>query len=414
MSLNRTRLRLLLLNLTGLLLLLLLVGAGSYSLIRRSFYQKLQQELLLTAHAVTFSVEYERGAVDFHESLYLADRPLQIDLRDHCTVEWLDPEGKVVAQRGFVPMPKQSLQPEKFLYGPLSCSYTLPAHDASHVYGYARVAVPLAPLRRQLSDLLAWLALTGPLTLVVAAGLGWWWTGRSLKPLQLAYEDLSLFAGSVSHELRSPLTAMLTQCQSLLRHFDRIDKEEIREGLQELSEASTDMARLVNDLLMLAQARRHHADLPLAPQSVAEVVGEARAQMAPSSKQVEIRVQADDQTVLAHRPYLLLIFRNLLENAVQYSDAGTRVEVGWQMRGRELEISVSDQGVGLSAEACQRVFEPFWRADRSRARHAGGTGLGLAIAHSLAQAMGGDLSVTSRLGQGSRFSVLLPWTRASS
>lgn len=412
MSLNRARLRLLLLNLAGLLVLLLLVGSGSYSLIRRSFYQRLQQELLVTAHAVTFSVEHEKDKVDFHESLYLADRPLQIDLRETCTVEWLDAGGQVLARRGLVDMPKQSLQPDVFLYGPLSCSYTLPAQDGSHIYGYARVAVPLAPLRKQLSDLLVLLALTGTLTLVVAAGLGWWWTGRSLKPLQLAYEDLSLFAGSVSHELRSPLTAMLTQCQSLLRHFDRIEKEEIREGLQELSESSTDMARLVNDLLMLAQARRHHSDLPLAPQSVAEVVGEARAQMAPSSKQVEMRVQADDQTVLAHRPYLLLIFRNLLENAVQYSDSGTRVDVGWQTRGRQLEISVSDQGVGLSAEACQHVFEPFWRADRSRARHAGGTGLGLAIAHSLAQAMGGELHVTSRLGHGSQFSILLPLTKS--
>ncbi|MBN9419652.1 hypothetical protein ABS71_07355 [bacterium SCN 62-11] len=412
MSLSRTRLRLLLLNLAGLLALLSLVCIGSYSLVRRQLYERLQQELLLTAHAVTFSVERESHGVDFHESIYLADRPLQIDLRETCTVEWLDAQGKVLAQRGVVPMPSQDLRAEQYFYGPLSCSYTLPAQEKGQIYGYARVALPLAPLRKQLSDLLGMLVLTGTLTLAAAAGLGWWWTGRSLRPLQLAYDDLSLFAGSVSHELRSPLTAMLTQCQSLLRHFDRIEKEEIREGLQELSESSSDMARLVNDLLMLAQARRHHSDLPLEPQSVAEVVGEARGQMAPTSKQVDIQVQSDPQTVLAHRPYLLLILRNLLENAVQYSDSGTRVQVSWQGRGRQLQITVSDQGVGLSAEACARVFEPFWRADRSRARHAGGTGLGLAIAHSLAQAMGGELSVTSQPGQGSQFHILLPFTKS--
>jgi len=407
LNLRRTRLRLLLLNLGCLLALLLLVSAGAYDLMRRQLYARLEQDLILTAHAVTFSVEKERHGVDFSESIYLSERKVAVDLDELGTVEWLDSEGHRVALRGPSIVPEQTLRPEQFVFGPVSCSYTLAARDKGKIYGYARVAVPLQPLNQQLAALMKLLAATGSITMVLAAGLGWWWTGRSLRPLQQAYDELSLFTGSVSHELRSPLTAMLTQCQSLLRHYDRIDREEVREGLQELSESSADMAHLVNDLLMLAQARRRQ-DLQIEPQMVAEVVQEARGQLAPLSKDIEIEVQTSGEKVLGHRPYVCLILRNLLENALHYSDSGTRVNVSWSQQGRQLEIVVSDQGVGLTPEACARVFEPFWRADYSRARNAGGAGLGLAIAHSLAEVMGGNLSVTSQPGQGSQFRILLP------
>lgn len=409
MSLQATRLRLLLLNLGCLLLLLVLVSLGAYALLRQQLYARLQRDLVLTAHAVTFSVEKEPHGVDFRESLYLSDRKVKVDLDEIGTVQWLDPQGQMVVQRGHIPVPAQSLQPECFVYGDRSCSYTLAAREKGKIYGYARVAVPLQPLRDQLLALLGLLGATGAATMAVAAALGWWWTGRSLRPLQQAYDELSLFTGSVSHELRSPLTAMLTQCQSLLRHFDRIDREELREGLQELSESSADMAHLVNDLLLLAQARRHQPDTKLEPQAVAEVVEEARSQLAPMAKDIAIVCQSDQGTVLAYRPYLCLILRNLLENALHYSESGTQVVVSWDAEG----IVVRDQGVGISPEACARVFEPFWRADQSRTRHAGGTGLGLAISHSLAQAIGAELSVTSQPGKGSQFRIHLPVSASS-
>lgn len=399
MSLRRARLRLLLLNLGSLLLLLLLISLGAYGLLRRQLYARLEQDLMLTAQAVTFSVEHEEAGFDFSESIYLANRPLEFNLDHLVTAEWLDPQGKVLARRGSIAMPAQALQAERYVFGPDSCSYTLAASAKGWIYGYARVAVPLQPLRDQLTELVHLLLATGLITMAVAAGLGWWWTGRSLRPLQQAYDDLSLFTGSVSHELRSPLTAMLTQSQSLLRHYDRIDREEVREGLEELSQSSADMAHLVNDLLMLAQARRHPSDLELEWLDLTEVVESLRVQLGE-----RIQCQASGGKVRAHRPYLVLILRNLLENALKYSESEKPVRVARVGS----EIVVSDQGVGLSEEAQALVFEPFWRADSSRARHAGGSGLGLAIAYSLAEAMGGKLSVTSQPGQGSQFHLRLP------
>jgi OmpR-family two-component system manganese-sensing sensor histidine kinase len=405
MTFVRTRRRLLLLNLGGLLLLLLVVATGVYALVRGQLYQRLQQDLALTAQTVTFSVEWEPKGFDYSESIHLTQRPLELDLKDQVTVQWLDSSGKVLAARGNVPMPVQKLSPRHYVYDQTAASYTLDAQRAGKIYGYARVSASLLPLQHQLSQLLGLLAATGTAILALAGLVGWWWTGRMLRPLQHAYQELELFTGSVSHELRTPLTAMLTQCQSLLRHYDSLEPAEIREGLEELGETSADMARLVHDLLLLAQARRHQPDLALQPVSLPEVVEEARAQVV---KGASIQLQGPPASLLGHRPYVQQILRNLLENAAHYSEPGSPVEVRWEARGAWLEVVVSDHGPGLDSEACERVFEPFWRADRARSRHAGGTGLGLAIAAGMARAQHGQLSVTSQPGQGSHFCLKLP------
>lgn len=402
MSLRRTRLQLLLLHIGGLLLLLLLSGLGVYATLRHQWYQRMREELIRMARAVTFSVENEGQGIYFGESLYLSNKPTRVKPQEEATVQWIDPKGKIVASRGKIAVPKQALVDKSFVYSPTACSYTLSASQHGVIYGYSRVTISLLSLYEHLDELMRLLAMTGTITLLLTSVVGWWWTGRLLAPLQKAYQDLSLFTGSVSHELRSPLTAMLTQCESLLRHYDSLDSSEVREGLQELSESSGDMARLVNDLLALAQARRR-PNVPIEPVLIQELVDEVKG--------ANVVSRGEPVSVLAHRPYLQLVLRNLLENANHYGDPGTPVRIHWTVRGRQLEIVVSDQGPGLSAEACRRVFEPFWRAELSRNRNAGGAGLGLAIAHSMIVAQRGQLSVTSQLGQGCQFHIVLPLDR---
>ncbi|MBS2039653.1 HAMP domain-containing histidine kinase [bacterium] len=403
MSFSLLRKRLLLLNLGGLCVLLLTVAGVVYWLVRVQLYHRLQEDLVLTAQAVTFSVEKVRTGIDVSESIYLTSRPLQFELRDQVTVQWLNPEARVVAARGSVPVPSQKLEPGRFIRDQVACSYTLAATDRGQVYGYARVTRSLLPLHQELAELIWVLAITGTVLMSLAALLIWLWTDRALKPVQTAHEELELFTGAVSHELRTPLTAMLTECQSLLRHFDQLDSSEIRESLEDLSQSSADMARLVHDLLLLAQARRQQPELEFHPVHLPEVVLEARDQLGEG----QITIQGIPLSLWGYQPYVQQILRNLLENAVRYSESQSPIEVSWEVHGPWVELVVRDDGVGLDAESCQRVFEPFWRADRARARHQGGAGLGLAIAAGLARAQHGELSVTSRLGQGSQFRLKL-------
>jgi two-component system sensor histidine kinase SenX3 len=108
--------------------------------------------------------------------------------------------------------------------------------------------------------------------------------------------------------------------------------------------------------------------------------------------------------------YELLVnaVRNLIDNAIHYSNEGTRVGVGAKLEDERVAIAVTDQGIGLSTEDTQRVFERFYRVDPARSRITGGTGLGLSIVKHIVATHGGDVRVWSRLGQGSTFTILLP------
>ena len=104
------------------------------------------------------------------------------------------------------------------------------------------------------------------------------------------------------------------------------------------------------------------------------------------------------------------ILTNLLENAVKYSEPGGEIEIAIQTLGQRLQIVVSDTGIGIPAEDVTRIFERFYRVDKARSRSAGGTGLGLSIVRHLVQRSGGEISVKSTLGKGSRFSFSVPKT----
>jgi len=106
---------------------------------------------------------------------------------------------------------------------------------------------------------------------------------------------------------------------------------------------------------------------------------------------------------------------NLVTNALRHTPAGGSVTISGRQEGEWIVIDVADTGVGIGAEDLPRVFDRFWRAEKSRSRQSGGSGLGLAIVRKLAEAHGGSVSVTSTLGQGSTFTIRLPhWARTTS
>ena len=411
MNLKDARFRLLRLQLTGLFVLLSLVVLGAYVMFRHQLYSQLERELRLMGKAVVFSVEHRpNGEPDFEESIYLANRPDRINLGLQASAQWLDLAGRITHSSGKLEIAPHPSQDEEFHYQamPPAMVYTQLATWNGKPFGYARVARGLAPLREQLNLLLAGLLSLGGCTLLLTGLAGWWWTGRTLAPLREAYQELLIFSGAVSHELRSPLTAIRTNCQSLLRHLDQLSPAELRESLGELDDASADMANLVNDLILLAQADHEPQEVgPLKLQPLMESVSLSLQPLA-SKRNLEILVPSCDLQVLAYEPYLRLVVRNLLENAIHYSPTGGRVEILCQTVDGLAELAIRDHGVGMNKEEIRQAFQPFWRADASRSRHSGGAGLGLAIVDSLVSHQGGGILVESQPGQGSTFRVRLP------
>ena len=216
------------------------------------------------------------------------------------------------------------------------------------------------------------------------------------------------FVSNVSHELRSPLASVRAMVETL--ENGAIDDREAT--LDFLSRIQGDIARmtaLVNELLELSSLESGQMPVHLSPASLSEAAREMveRFSLAAAAKGVEIRneVNADTPSAMADRAKLDQILTNLLENALRFTPRGGRIEIAANARARWVDVSVSDTGVGISPEHLPRVFERFFKADRSRG--GGGTGLGLAIAKHLAQAHGGEIRAESAEGEGSVFTVTL-------
>ena len=151
--------------------------------------------------------------------------------------------------------------------------------------------------------------------------------------------------------------------------------------------------------------------IEMEPHRVLDVLEAARGDTSAVAEErgVEIVVECDAELTARFNPPLLeQALANLLDNAVKYSEAGSRVHLSAENRDGQFIIAVADQGCGIPAEHLPRLFERFYRVDKARSRKLGGTGLGLAIVKHIAAAHGGRVEVDSTPGRGSRFSIVLP------
>ena len=236
----------------------------------------------------------------------------------------------------------------------------------------------------------------------------------ALDRLEEAFERQRRFTGDASHQLRTPLAAMLGQVEVALRR-DR-DVADYRVTLRSVADEIRHLHRLTEALLFLARADAD-AGLPdlkamdLAAW-VADHAGEWRA--AHPDARLDVDVQGTILPVRAHPELLAQLVDNLLDNAVKYGPAGGPIRVLVDQRDGAVELAVEDPGPGIAADDLPHVFEPFFRSAAARAAGVRGVGLGLSVARRIAEAMGAGLTVESEPGRGGRFVVRFPAQSSSS
>ena len=217
------------------------------------------------------------------------------------------------------------------------------------------------------------------------------------------------FVANVSHELRTPLTAIRGAVEALLD--ERADPEQTRRFTEIVARHSARMERLVSDLLRLARLDANQEPLDIAPcdlrQLFEAVAADVSATAGAKRQRVTMQVAPDARTIQADPAKLHDVVRNLVENAVNYSPDGSEVALEARRIDGAVEIVVCDSGPGIPPADLRRVFERFYRVDRSRARP-GGTGLGLAIVRHLVELHGGHATADNRSGGGATFTVTLP------
>ncbi|MHA7189961.1 sensor histidine kinase [Arthrobacter sp. MDT2-16] len=222
------------------------------------------------------------------------------------------------------------------------------------------------------------------------------------------------FVANVSHELKTPVGAISLLAEAIDDAAE--DEVAVRRFAQRMHKESGRLSALVQDIIELS--RLQGADVVRRGKAVDinSVIAEAvdRNKLPAESKGIEIVVGgAVAAPVFGDRDLLMTAFRNLIDNAIRYSPEGTRVGVGVRSRDGLVQVSVTDQGTGITPEEQERIFERFYRIDAARSRQTGGTGLGLSIVKHVVSNHGGEVTVWSQAGQGSTFTVRLPEMEAS-
>jgi two-component system phosphate regulon sensor histidine kinase PhoR len=224
------------------------------------------------------------------------------------------------------------------------------------------------------------------------------------------------FVANVSHELRTPLTSITGYVETLLDHEPL--GPQAREFLTTILKNATRMNRLTEDLLVMARVESAAQELNPAPVEADALVRDAVAAMSGLVQDTQAQLEIGQTTttqVFADTDAAMQVLGNLIENAIKYGQAKHEAQSRVIVSCREMadpsegvEFSVRDFGQGIGSEHLSRIFERFYRVDKTRSRESGGTGLGLAIARHIVQTQGGTIRAESELGGGSNFVFTLP------
>ncbi|WP_309080826.1 ATP-binding protein [Zhihengliuella sp.] len=217
------------------------------------------------------------------------------------------------------------------------------------------------------------------------------------------------FVANVSHELKTPVGAVSLLAEAIEDAAG--DEVATKRFAGRLHKETHRLSALVQDIIELSRLQGTDVVLRGRPVDVAQTIAEAvdRNKLTAEGKNIVVKVGGARDAVVHGDPDLLMTaFRNLVDNAIRYSPENTTVGVGVRVRDDIVEVSVTDQGPGISADDQERIFERFYRVDAARSRQTGGTGLGLSIVKHVMSNHGGEVTVWSQPGQGSTFTVRLP------
>lgn len=238
-----------------------------------------------------------------------------------------------------------------------------------------------------------------------------------LERLEISFEQQRRFMADASHELRTPVAILRGEAEVTLSQPAR-STEEYRETLAILHRESERLSRIIEDLFTLARADAGQYPIEFRDFYLDELAAEAlvRARSLALSKNISLVSAIEpDLPICAHETLLGRMLLNLLDNAIKYSPAGSKVTLDCHQDGDQYQVNVSDDGPGIPAELQPRLFERFFRGDRARSRsdgEIGGAGLGLSIARWIAEAHHGNLVLTKSDSSGSVFTATLPGPKA--
>jgi heavy metal sensor kinase len=227
--------------------------------------------------------------------------------------------------------------------------------------------------------------------------------------LEEAFNRQKQFAADASHELRTPLAVI--QAESSLALDKKRTQAEYRKSLDLVSQEVAYMTEIIGKLLQLARSDASSEQLNLEEVNLRDLWAELASDMEALAQEKGLQFlqgPMDNLSVKGDKLKLRQLFLNILDNAIRYTPSGGSITGSLIRKEENAVLSISDTGMGISAEHLPFIFDRFYRVDKARTRAEGGTGLGLAIAGSIAKGHGGDIEIESQVGKGSSFHIILP------
>ena len=265
----------------------------------------------------------------------------------------------------------------------------------------------MRPVEQDMQELWKAAAWAGPVAFLFIVLAGLIAASLALRPVTESMRRLEQFTGDAGHELRTPLGSISLNAQVALNQDEQ--PEEFRRHLIAIASQAERSTRLSESLLLLARLDRQE-EVPMQPCKLADVWHDLSIAFADqlTAKELTLQTPTEELSVIANRDLLTVALDNLLENAIRYSPPAGVIAVTTQRTGERVTIAVTDHGTGIPPEAMAHIWDRFYRVDASRSRESGGNGLGLAIVRKAVEAMHGRVAVTSEVGRGSTFSLILP------
>lgn len=379
----------------------------------RTLNHQLHNRLETLAKAAALDLELDGADV------IVDNEPL---VNEHQAIQWFDYEGQLIDDQGdyilTIPFdPTQSMQRQTTPYGATGLIFPVNDYGKDIFIGYVRVSESTQPMIHTLRTLDIGLGISVVVALVFSGVGGLWLTHQAMQPIEKSFRLLQRFTSDAAHELRSPLAAISANASVALKYPDGIRETDL-EKFKAIKSASTQLTALTEDLLTLARTDQE-AHLQKDTVDLSELFALLIQLYQPQFEAKDLHLEANIQPnlkVLGDLTQLNRLFTNLIDNALRYTPNGGSVEVWAEQavdshdggKAKLFSIHIKDTGVGIAPEHLEHIFERFWRADQARSYQAGGFGLGLAIAQGIAHRHGGEIQVTSTLGQGSCFTVYLP------
>lgn len=384
-------------------LALCLVGALYFY---TSLSNSMDEELRVVASQIGHAIDLSGSNPTFRDWLRVVETE---PARSIMSMQLFDSSGAMLEHYGPLGIPRLVLDTREMVDGVhhMRIRHSKLFHKGK-IVGYIQLQIPVDRRDAVTREFLLTMLVMAPFVLSGFGLCSYIVSGIATRPIERLVLTLQQFVANAGHELNTPASIVQARAQSLER---KLQKHGLAfEDLQIIVSSGERMGRIVKNLMLLAELDSSEQRSTSSPISWKEATDSLVKEFAPrfSEKQIRLEVDAvDPALLLCNRESLDSILRNLLENALRYTDSGG-VTLSCDLRGADIIVSVQDTGIGIPPESLPYVFDRFYRVDQSRSRASGGTGLGLSIVKALCENLGGSVEVESVVGKGSLFKVRLP------